>query len=242
MTTKIKPYVYTSTVGVGDQIDPSRFTEDADIRIVSATRQVNDNYANGYGNSKWAGEVLLRKANDIYGLPVSVFRCDMILAEPRYAGQLNVPDMFTRLLLSLVATGIAPGSFYELDAAGNRQRAHYDGLPVDFIAEAISILGAHQAHGFETYHVMNPVRRRNRARRIRRLAGRSRLSDRPGRGLRGMAAAIRDEHAGPSGQAASGLAAAAAAQLRAARQAATRFVRHDRAIPRRGAGGESRPG
>jgi len=87
---------------------------------------------------------------------VAVFRCDMILAEPRYAGQLNVPDMFTRLLLSLVATGIAPGSFYELDGAGNRQRAHYDGLPVDFIGEAISILGAHQAHGFETYHVMNP--------------------------------------------------------------------------------------
>ncbi|MGO4445738.1 carboxylic acid reductase [Mycobacterium sp. 2YAF39] len=156
LTTKIKPYVYTSTVGVGDQIDPSRFTEDADIRVVSATRAVNDNYANGYGNSKWAGEVLLREAHDLSGLPVAVFRCDMILAEPRYAGQLNVPDMFTRLLLSLVATGIAPGSFYELDAAGNRQRAHYDGLPVDFIADAISTLGAHQAHGFETYHVMNP--------------------------------------------------------------------------------------
>lgn len=64
--------------------------------------------------------------------------------------------MFTRLMLSLVATGIAPGSFYELDAAGHRQRSHYDGLPVDFIAEAISTLGAHQVHGFETYHVMNP--------------------------------------------------------------------------------------
>ncbi len=156
LTTKIKPYVYTSTVGVGDQIEPAKFTEDADIRVVSATRQVNDTYANGYGNSKWAGEVLLRKANDLYGLPVSVFRCDMILAEPRYAGQLNVPDMFTRLLLSLVATGIAPGSFYELDAEGKPQRAHYDGLPVDFIAEAISTLGAQQTHGYETYHVMNP--------------------------------------------------------------------------------------
>ncbi len=45
------------------------------------------------------------------------------------------------MMLSLVATGIAPGSFYELDADGNRQRAHYDGLPVEFIAEAISTLG-----------------------------------------------------------------------------------------------------
>jgi len=66
---------------------------------------------NGYGNSKWASEVLLREAHDLNGLPVSVFRCDMILAETNYLGQLNVPDMFTRLLLSLVATGIAPGSF-----------------------------------------------------------------------------------------------------------------------------------
>jgi fatty acid CoA ligase FadD9 len=80
----------------------------------------------------------------------------MILAETRYAGQLNLPDMFTRLMLSLVASGIAPGSFYELDAAGNRQRAHYDGLPVDFIAEAISALGAQVVDGFATYHVMNP--------------------------------------------------------------------------------------
>jgi fatty acid CoA ligase FadD9 len=67
-----------------------------------------------------------------------------------------VPDMFTRLMLSLVATGIAPGSFYELDKDGNRQRAHYDGLPVDFIAEAISTLGAQVVDGFKTYHVMNP--------------------------------------------------------------------------------------
>jgi fatty acid CoA ligase FadD9 len=59
-------------------------------------------------------------------------------------------------MLSLVATGIAPGSFYELDADGNRQRAHYDGLPVEFIAESISSLGAQVVDGFQTYHVMNP--------------------------------------------------------------------------------------
>jgi fatty acid CoA ligase FadD9 len=100
--------------------------------------------------------VLLREAHDAFGLPVSVFRCDMIMAEPRYAGQLNLPDMFTRMMLSLAATGIAPKSFYELDSDGNRQRAHYDGLPVDFIAEAISTLGAAVVDGYETYHVMNP--------------------------------------------------------------------------------------
>jgi fatty acid CoA ligase FadD9 len=159
LTTKIKPYTYVSTIGVGDQIKPSKFTEDADIRVISPTRKINDSYANGYGNSKWAGEVLLREAHDLCGLPVAVFRCDMILADTTYAGQLNLPDMFTRLMLSLVATGIAPASFYELDADGNRQRAHYDGLPVEFIAEAISILGTRVLEdgvGFQTYHVMNP--------------------------------------------------------------------------------------
>ncbi len=156
LTTKLKPYTYVSTIGVGDQIKPGEFVEDADIRTISATRAINDNYANGYGNSKWAGEVLLREAHDLCGLPVAVFRCDMILADTSYAGQLNLPDMFTRLMLSLVATGIAPGSFYELDANGNRQRAHYDGLPVEFIAAAVSTLGAQVAENYQTYHVMNP--------------------------------------------------------------------------------------
>jgi fatty acid CoA ligase FadD9 len=156
LTTKIKPFVYVSTMAVGAGMDPAANTEDADVRVVSATRNVDDSYANGYGNSKWGGEVLLREANEQFGLPVSVFRCDMILADTTYAGQLNLPDMFTRMMLSLVATGVAPQSFYELDAEGNRQRAHYDGLPVEFIAEAISTLGANVTEGFETYHVMNP--------------------------------------------------------------------------------------
>jgi fatty acid CoA ligase FadD9 len=156
LTTKIKPFVYVSTIGVGWGIKPGEFVENADIRQISATRQVDDSYANGYGNSKWAGEVLLREAHDLCGLPVSVFRCDMILADTTYSGQLNLPDMFTRMMFSLVATGIAPGSFYELGVDGTRQRAHYDGLPVEFIAEAISTLGVHVTDGFETYHVMNP--------------------------------------------------------------------------------------
>jgi len=156
LTTKIKPFVYVSTIAVGAGINPADNTEDADVRVVSATRKVDDSYANGYGNSKWGGEVLLREANQQFGLPASVFRCDMILADTTYAGQLNLPDMFTRMMLSLVATGVAPYSFYELGADGKRQRAHYDGLPVEFIAEAISTLGVNVCEGFETYHVMNP--------------------------------------------------------------------------------------
>ncbi len=156
LTTKLKPYSYVSTADVRTQIDSSAFTEDADIRVISPTRTIDDSNVNGYGNSKWAGEVLLREANDLCGLPVTVFRCDMILADTTYAGQLNVSDWFTQMVLSLGATGIAPGSFYQLDADGNRQRAHFDGLPVEFIAEAIATLGVQVVDGFQTYHVMNP--------------------------------------------------------------------------------------
>ena len=156
LTTQIKPYIYVSTLAIGDGIEPGKFVEDADVRQMSPTRKIGDNYANGYGNSKWGGEVLLREAHDLCDLPVSVFRCDMIMADTTYAGQLNVPDMFTRMMLSLVATGIAPDSFYELDADGNRQRSHFDGLPVEFIADAISTIGVSVVDGFETYHVINP--------------------------------------------------------------------------------------
>ncbi|WP_231983774.1 non-ribosomal peptide synthetase, partial [Mycobacterium sp. E2733] len=156
LTTKIKPYSYVSTSDVGRQIERSLFTEDADIRVISPSRTIDGSLANGYGNSKWAGEVLLREAHDLCGLPVSVFRSGMILADTTYAGQLNLPDTVTRMVLSILATGVAPSSFFRLGADGKRQRAHFDGLPVGFIAEAIATLGAQAVDGFRTYHVMNP--------------------------------------------------------------------------------------
>ena len=103
---RIKPVTYLSTVAVAMGL--SDFVEDGDIRTVSARRPIDNGYANGYANSKWAGEVLLREAHDVCGLPVSVFRSDLILAHSHFAGQLNMPDAFTRLLISLLTTGLAP--------------------------------------------------------------------------------------------------------------------------------------
>ncbi|WP_432847622.1 carboxylic acid reductase [Amycolatopsis sp. CA-161197] len=150
LTARMKPITYLSTVAViSDQA--SSADEVSDIRETSPVRVLDDGYANGYATSKWAGEVLLREANDAFGLPVATFRSDMILAHSRYSGQLNVPDMFTRLLLSLIVTGIAPGSFYSSPAP-----AHYDGLPADFTAEAITTLGTQATEGYRTYNVLNP--------------------------------------------------------------------------------------
>lgn len=154
-----KPIAFVSSVGVGAAIPFGQFTEDADVRRVGQTRRLDDKYATGYAISKWAGEVLLRQAHDLCGLPIAVFRCDMIMAEPRYRGQLNLPDMVTRLILSIAATGLAPKSFYVRDSDGGRPRAHFDGLPVDFVADAISTLipTTHgDFKGFRTFHVVNP--------------------------------------------------------------------------------------
>lgn len=156
ITTKLKPFSYISTVAAAVLGEDKVVDEDADIRVASPSRPIDNSYASGYATSKWAGEVLMREAHDLCGLAVAVFRSDMILAHSRYATQLNVPDMFTRLMLSLVATGVAPRSFYVSDARGTRPRAHYDGLPVDFTAEAIATLGGQATDGFHTYNVMNP--------------------------------------------------------------------------------------
>lgn len=153
LTTRIKPVTYVSSVavaaaplaaGTGPPLD-----EDADVRVALPVQPVDGGYASGYATSKWAGEVLLREAHDRFALPVTVFRASMLLAHRRYAGQLNAGDLFSRLVFSVLATGMAPESFYQPG------RAHYDGLPVDFTAAAIVGLGS-GAPGFRTRHVVNP--------------------------------------------------------------------------------------
>ena len=154
---KLKRFVNVSTVAVAFGGDGRTLSEDDDVRTATPKRSLSDKgYASGYATSKWAGEVLLRNAHERFGVPVSVFRSDMILAHRRYRGQLNVPDMFTRLMFSLVQTGLAPRSFYQSPQDGRAARPHYDGLPVDFSASAIVSLGEQAKRGYQTYHVLNP--------------------------------------------------------------------------------------
>ncbi|KXP00736.1 hypothetical protein AXK61_14135 [Tsukamurella pseudospumae] len=154
VTDRRKSVDYVSTVAVVPQDDGRLLVEDDDVRVLGAERRIGaEAYANGYAVSKWAGEVLLREASDLAGLPVRVFRSDMILAHSRFRGQYNPVDQFTRLLLSIAETGLAPQSFYEPDGSG--RSPHYDGLPVDFTAESIVTLGSAAREGFRTFHVLN---------------------------------------------------------------------------------------
>jgi fatty acid CoA ligase FadD9 len=112
-------------------------------------------YRMGYGTSKWAAEQVLNSAHQRFGLPVNVFRGDMMLAHRRYQRQINVPDVFTRLLASVVMTGLAPPSFHSLGPDGSRQRAHYDGMPVDFVAAAVVGISVEPHDEIRTFHVLN---------------------------------------------------------------------------------------
>jgi fatty acid CoA ligase FadD9 len=150
---KHKRFDYVSTIGVLEGFrGPGKALEQDGVDALQPVWPVAGGYAHGYATSKWASEVLLKELHGRFGTPVRVFRPGMILPDRRYRGQANVPDMLTRLLTSLVHTGLAPRSFH---AAGQGERAHYDGLPVDSIAAAMVALSSAHQEGLATFQVSN---------------------------------------------------------------------------------------
>ena len=208
ITHRLKPINNVSTVAAAMIPDGGVIDEDADVRTATPVRPLDGSrYADGYANSKWAGEVLLREAHERFGLPVAVFRSDMILAHSKYQGQINVPDMFTRWLFSIVVTGLAPRSFYTSSAA----KPHYDGLPVDFTAEAIATLGANCTQRLSHLSRRQSTRRRHFDGHLHRLGDRGRTFDQTHRRLRRLVPPLRDRAARAAREAASAFLAAAAA-------------------------------
>jgi fatty acid CoA ligase FadD9 len=150
-----KRFNYTSTNSVSLALlgDRELALESDDTRAlgdgwpVAAAR-----HADGYRLSKWAGEVLAQDLSETFGIPVNVFRCNLILPPARAGGQINAGDFLTRLICSVVDAGIYPRSFYE---GGGAARPHLDGFPVDFIAAAIAAIAAGPPCGHAVYHVNN---------------------------------------------------------------------------------------
>lgn len=156
VTQRVKSLAYVSTVGVmagREAPNGQAFREDEDIRTVYEDRPIDSGYAVGYATSKWASELLLRDAHDKLKLPVGVYRASGIMAHPSYRGQLNVPDFFTRLIVGIVSTGIAPKSFYTAEVPSSAR--HYDGTPVDAVAREIIVPAVHRSDRWETFHVVN---------------------------------------------------------------------------------------
>lgn len=83
----------------------------------------------------------------------SSFLRDLDILSCRFVGQINPTDFFTRLLCSIVYTGLAPQTFYA-EPRGNEE--HFDGLPVDFVSKIITTTALAERSGISTYHVVNP--------------------------------------------------------------------------------------
>jgi fatty acid CoA ligase FadD9 len=146
------PIGFVSTVGVTEGVDRTGpIREDEDAAALWQVRPVDSGYAVGYGGTKWAGEILVRDLEARTGVPASVFRPSMIMPPRSFAGQVNADDMLTRLLQSLVLTGVAPGSFH----ADPGEMHHFDGLPVDVVASDIAAVTLATNSGYATYHVVD---------------------------------------------------------------------------------------
>lgn len=153
VTERKKPIDFVSTEGVLPLLDASGGSNEAALPL--PTVPLVDQYAAGYATSKWAGECLLRQAAEELAVPVNILRGNMMLADQRYGGQINTGDMFTRLLHSVVVTGLAPYSFYELGDDGKRSKAHYDGLPVDVVAASVVAVAGSSHDGCRAFNIHN---------------------------------------------------------------------------------------
>ncbi|MET0168094.1 MAG: thioester reductase domain-containing protein, partial [Vicinamibacterales bacterium] len=154
LTARKKPIDFVSSVGVYPHLQYN--TGGGETAELAVSAKLNKRYANGYGASKWAGEVLLRETNQRFGVPVRVFRGDMMLAHRRMRGLINTEDMFSRLLYSIIQTGIAPKSFYETNPDGGRARVPYDGTPVDIVAASVVDAGRFVVDGLTVFCIDNP--------------------------------------------------------------------------------------
>jgi fatty acid CoA ligase FadD9 len=144
------PIGFVSTAGVAgrlDRVEPIR--EDEDAAALWQRRPIDSGYAVGYSTTKWADELLMRDLVAHCGVPVSVFRPTMIMPPRSFAGEINADDLLTRILQSIVVTGVAPRSFY----ADTAPRRHFDGLPVDTVARDIAAVALATREGYATYHV-----------------------------------------------------------------------------------------
>ena len=153
ITGRLKPVDFVSSEAVFHIMEPGG-PIDEDTPLLKEIR-LTDNYAAGYGATKWAGEILLQEANRRFKLPVNTFRGDMMLAHQHYKGQMNSTDMFTRLLYSIIVTGLVPHSFYKLAADGSKVAGHYNGTPVDMVSASVVNVADIDHSEYRNYNMEN---------------------------------------------------------------------------------------
>lgn len=151
LTSKKKAIDFISTAGVFNLLEnPSNVSEQS---VHLAEVQLSERYASGYATSKWAGELLLKEASERFELPINIFRCNMILPDRELNGVVNKSDMLSRMLYSMVKTGLVPVSFYQQQQL--EKQPHYDGIAVDVLAKAVVKVYQKKYTDFKVYHSIN---------------------------------------------------------------------------------------
>lgn len=153
LCTRKKPVTFISTIGVNDLVDAqAQPHEQAELQ---PELHLSDAYAAGYIASKWGAEQLLASAHRLADLPVRIFRCDLVLPGQHYSGQINSNDFLSRLLCSILATGLAPDSFYDGPCREDASVSCFAGVPVDALADVIVGAAFSQHDGIIVYNACN---------------------------------------------------------------------------------------
>ncbi|MFI3156482.1 MAG: amino acid adenylation domain-containing protein [Methylococcaceae bacterium] len=139
-TEKPKVIHYVSTLSVFSEktsIHPQGFAEDDEPRL---TADLN----NGYAQSKWVAEKLLRTARD-RGFQVSIYRPATVAGDSR-SGVWNTEDFLCRLLKGCIQLGFASEGNSRMDMA-----------PVDYMSRAIVALSLQPGSIGCCFHLNHPV-------------------------------------------------------------------------------------
>ncbi|PRX96570.1 non-ribosomal peptide synthetase [Allonocardiopsis opalescens] len=136
-TGRVKAVHHVSTVSV---FSPQ---EAADPRIgESRVPDDPENLPDGYAQSKWVAEALVRQAADA-GVPASVYRLGLVGGHSE-TGACNPSDLLGRLLHAAVRLGCAPHHPFPLAIA-----------PVDYVSAALVALSQSDDAAGETFHLVN---------------------------------------------------------------------------------------
>ncbi|WP_350283399.1 amino acid adenylation domain-containing protein [Nitrosomonas sp.] len=137
-TQRVKPVHYISTLSVFGNELPSQKQEFTEEDFPDA----DANMGNGYNQSKWVAEKLIRIAAD-RGVPVSVYRPATVTGHS-CTGIWNTDDFLCRLIRGCIDIGKAPAV-----------KTNFDIVPVDYVSKAILCLSRQPQMIGKTFHLSN---------------------------------------------------------------------------------------
>lgn len=137
--TKIKPVHFISTL---DVFQSPRYAE---MEIILEDDELidGDGLSDGYAQSKWVGEKLVKAAH-ARGIPICIYRPGMIVGHSQ-TGASNTNDLIGRLIKGIIQLGSAPNLDLKMSLT-----------PVDYVSQAIIHLSQQPESLGKAFHLVSP--------------------------------------------------------------------------------------